>query len=896
MNNKNEMVEAVIAYAKKGLKVIPVHGVRSDGSCTCNNPDCRNIGKHPREKNWPQVATTNITTIEAWWEKYPDANVGIVPDSGLVVVDVDPRNGGDKSIVSVYKSINYKPVAPKVLTGGGGFHEYYKSTSPLIKNRTGAIPGGDIKTAGGFVVAPPSRHSSGNTYRHDPERSLLSCEIPEMPDALVNALFGSENKKVDHKNNSGVILEGARNDKLFRYACKMKRMGHEKKEAQWLVILKNESECKPPLEDDEIIRIVENVFKKSNSEIDFNDQAYLTKDNKTFRKVYDKNGDEKELLLANFSSKITREVTIDDGLEKRLFFTLSTTGQNGVELPIVETSSEKFSSMSWTGKLGARAIVSPGYMNRDYLRAAIQSLSDRFTTETIYAHTGWMKKDGKYYFLSASGGLSEDGLNDSIKVDLEESKLTNFFLPSPICGKDLAACLESSLLMLEAAPDEIGFPIFCSIYRAPLNEFLTIDFSTYAVGSTGVYKTEYCAIAQAHFGKFDARNLPESWNSTANTLERKTCVAKDCLFLIDDYVPGISSERDAERLLRSQGNKSGRGRMRPGGELRLTNFPRCLVMVTGEDVPRGQSLRPRLFIVEINKGDIDTGILTILQKNVINNTYPKVMSSYLQWCAGKAEKIKAEINGRFMENREKASTSAIHKRTPGIVSSLFLGFEYFTQFACEAGAVSSKESQQLLGRCWEALGKTAENQLIYQVSEDPVQRFIDLIQCTFIQGRAHLCDAKTNGAPDEAEFWGWKVRGLDQYPQGDRIGWLSNDEIWLYPEAVYASLQRLAFQQNSSIHITKESLWKRLAHEGVIVISEAEQKNLIKRTIPGGKRPRLLIVKDKNLLRPAYPDGVAPVAPVGSRAEPNVLSGEDRSELIKKHRSLSESNSDKGLH
>src|SRR5436190_21137522 len=101
------------------------------------------------------------------------------------------------------------------------------------------------------------------------------------------------------------------------------------------------------------------------------------------------------------------------------------------------------------------------------------------------------------------------------------------------------------------------------------------DFAIHVTGGTGLYKTELAALCQQHFGSgMDARHLPASWSSTGNALEGIAFAAKDSLLTVDDSVPqGSANEaqrfhREADRLLRAQGNRSGRGRMRSDGNLR----------------------------------------------------------------------------------------------------------------------------------------------------------------------------------------------------------------------------------------------------------------------------------------------------------------------------------------
>src|SRR5260221_6684672 len=92
---------AALEYAQRGWPVLPLHGIR-DGACTCGNPKCDKPGKHPRIKSGKEhsEATTDPDRIRTWWERWPDANVGIRTGvaSGLIALDEDPRHGGENSL------------------------------------------------------------------------------------------------------------------------------------------------------------------------------------------------------------------------------------------------------------------------------------------------------------------------------------------------------------------------------------------------------------------------------------------------------------------------------------------------------------------------------------------------------------------------------------------------------------------------------------------------------------------------------------------------------------------------------------------------------------------------------------------------------------------------------
>src|SRR5262249_15398402 len=103
------------------------------------------------------------------WTQWPEANIGIATGaiSGLVVLDVDPRHGGDESLEQWKTRYGHDFLTTVTsCTGGGGWHLFYThpGQSMQIKNKVGLAPGLDIRGDGGYIVAPPSLHASGQRY------------------------------------------------------------------------------------------------------------------------------------------------------------------------------------------------------------------------------------------------------------------------------------------------------------------------------------------------------------------------------------------------------------------------------------------------------------------------------------------------------------------------------------------------------------------------------------------------------------------------------------------------------------------------------------------------------------------------------------------------------------
>jgi hypothetical protein len=198
----------------------------------------------------------------------PDAGVGIVTGavSGLVVVDVDLRHGGDVSLEGLEREHGRIPTTVECRTGGGGRHLYFTHPGGLIRNKVGLAPGVDLRGDGGYVVAPPSVHSSGVRYAWVEGRSPGSTEMARLPDWVVRL-------GVDHPLRRGHpvaywrqlvadgVPEGERNNTIASLAGHLLRHGVDPAVAMELLLCWNRVRCHPPLPDDEVAAVVESITR-----------------------------------------------------------------------------------------------------------------------------------------------------------------------------------------------------------------------------------------------------------------------------------------------------------------------------------------------------------------------------------------------------------------------------------------------------------------------------------------------------------------------------------------------------------------------------------------------------------------------------------------------------------
>src|ERR1700732_2187459 len=242
----NKMLRAALRYARRGWPVLPLQ-TASLGRCSCGDSKCNSVGKHPRTAHGLTEATTDQARIRAWWKKWPKANIGIATgsQSGVVVLDIDPRHDGEASLKLLQKRHDDLPKCPTVMTGGGGRHLYFDYPGVPVKSKSGMALGIDMRGDGGYIVAPPSRHASGKRYRWLEGAHPKDIQPPPLPKWL-QRLVTSEASKATPPIGTA-IPEGQRNTVLTRFAGAMRRQGAS--ESTILVALREENKdrCNPPL-------------------------------------------------------------------------------------------------------------------------------------------------------------------------------------------------------------------------------------------------------------------------------------------------------------------------------------------------------------------------------------------------------------------------------------------------------------------------------------------------------------------------------------------------------------------------------------------------------------------------------------------------------------------------
>jgi putative DNA primase/helicase len=256
---QSQLCRAALYYAGLGWPVLPL----------------RPRAKAPLTRHGYKDATTDKRTVLSWWARWPNANVGIATGarSGVVVLDIDPRNGGLESLQELMDRHGPLPQTPSAETGGGGLH-YYFAVRGSVRSRQLA-PGLEVKGDGGYIVAPPSVHPSGQPYRWLRGLSPKDLQLAELPEWILAPMLSADAARAapeateapalpasgDQDASDGVVHEGQRHNFLVRLAGKLRAAGFSVEAIESALLIENARRCRPPLPEREVQAIARSFAK-----------------------------------------------------------------------------------------------------------------------------------------------------------------------------------------------------------------------------------------------------------------------------------------------------------------------------------------------------------------------------------------------------------------------------------------------------------------------------------------------------------------------------------------------------------------------------------------------------------------------------------------------------------
>lgn len=231
----------------------------------------------PRDKRplipWARMQTrpSSEEEVAEWFHRWPDANIGLVTGevSNLVVLDVDPKHGGDATLERLQRRYRPLPITVEAITGGGGRHYYFAHPGHLIRNRAGLAQGIDLRGDGGYIVAPPSIHPNGKAYEWVPGHSPDEIDLAPFPRWLFSPNQGARAGRSIAEWRQLVregVAEGRRNSTIASLTGHLLWHNVDAGVALDLMLAWNRMRCRPPLNDAEVAAVVESIAKLHEAE------------------------------------------------------------------------------------------------------------------------------------------------------------------------------------------------------------------------------------------------------------------------------------------------------------------------------------------------------------------------------------------------------------------------------------------------------------------------------------------------------------------------------------------------------------------------------------------------------------------------------------------------------
>lgn len=290
-----------LAWAARGINVFPVWPARpnASGKLTCACPkgaECspKTRAKHPLaglDKNGRMLsiapqgrrsATTEGGTIKHWWNLVPDANLGVDTQT-LIVIDCDPRNGGDESWAALEREHELPPTW-RTITGGLGEHVIFRRPpglavaavhpdghdargNPTYCKPPPLGPGIDVVADDGYIISPPSLHICGRRYAWNVDCHPSEVPLADPPQWLLERLtnYAGETRRIGRTSPeewarlTGTTITEYLDREATRIAGCLFAADVPAELIGGLMQSWNRDRCRPPLADDVLHALVDRI-------------------------------------------------------------------------------------------------------------------------------------------------------------------------------------------------------------------------------------------------------------------------------------------------------------------------------------------------------------------------------------------------------------------------------------------------------------------------------------------------------------------------------------------------------------------------------------------------------------------------------------------------------------
>ncbi len=529
------------------------------------------------------------------------------------------------------------------------------------------------------------------------------------------------------------------------------------------------------------------------------------------------------VVLTNFVARVVEEAVPVPTASCASSIVLEGTNQEGVPLRPFRTTWAALTNEAWVYDAWGAAVRIAGEVSRAgaRLREAIIEHSEPRRVELV-DHIGWTVVGGEPVFVHDGGVIGGREVHPVLDASAARYKL-------PERTEDLATALMTALSFLDIAPTAVTGPLFAAIWRAPTLDLFPVDLGIHVVGASGTRKTTLVELMLAFFGVQSSGTM--QWSSTRAAIETHLHRCKDVIVEVDDLVPRSADHNDPDRqkftaVVRSIGNRAARCRMNRDMSAQPNRPPRGLVVSTGEDVAGVQSVIARLLLIEITASSLHLDRLSELQAK--QQILPMVTRAYIEWLTPRLAELRERLPRRHAELRVELNGRVTgHARAPGRAAHLLLGLELFGQFISWLSEDIRAGIEPRLPELRDAIIAACGQQHGDEAGADPVTVFLETLR-DLIATR-QLAVIERGGVDRESPIL---VRDADL--------------VYADPARVYASVRDQLRSIGGDLHVSLDTLVKRLVERGDVVPERPDRHRV--RVLIGGRRQRRLAFRATSVL------------------------------------------------
>ncbi|MFW6016577.1 MAG: bifunctional DNA primase/polymerase [bacterium] len=669
-------MEYIEKYLNLNFSIIPVNSIEKKGSLI------RSWKKYQNER-------ASIEVITNWYEQF-GANIGLGIVTGkisdIIVLDVDPRNGGQESLKG-----KHIPKTITVRTGGNGTHYYYRYPKNMkVKNMIGFLPGLDLRGDGGLVYAPPSLHPSDNNYAFYDFLGPDDIDIAEIPKWLLEIITkknkeGKVNKNIDWDNLYEGVREGQRNITCTKLTGKLINA----KVPYGIIIstLKDWNQKNtPPLSEKELLKTINSIYdlsqKKSKNSIKNNFKNNSSKQNcsKLIEEnfCYFINKSKEKIKLSNFIINQKERLILEETKEQIIIADIVL--ENDVISNVEIKNSDLINKNSLLRSLGTVKTCWYGterdiQILREYL--SLKKLPEKKATKILGKH-------GNAIILP-NISLNKNGLTQNAKNKLLVNK-NNLWdsLPQKLVSKEehRDVCKKVYKLLPLINQGNIISPIISWVFSLPFaNEIrkngawggfpLLVINGIHGSGKTSTIQEvlRLCGL------KINPLELPLTRFTRLRHLSSSNLIPT----WFDEYRPGrfsknISLDLHHEFRIAYNAQNSYRGNV----DQSMTRYPLVApIVISGEDRVRDNAIDERIIPITFKKKNIDfESVCYISFQEFVKIKLEQFAYNYWIWCLNQEnwlDRLEKKFNNLKIKN--------IPIRVKKNLSIISFGWELFNDYA-----------------------------------------------------------------------------------------------------------------------------------------------------------------------------------------------------------------------